>query len=501
MPMPDALVFIHGWSVTSTDTYGGLPERLAAELSAGGNPLPQHALHLGRYVSFHDEVRMEDLARAMQAALQRELGELIAQGKRFAVITHSTGGPVAREWWWRFHAETRDAAPCPMSHLIMLAPANFGSALAQLGKGRLSRLKSLTQGVEPGAGVLDWLEQGSPEAWTLNEAWIRGRFGAPGGDDGRGVYPVVLSGQRIDRKLYDHLNSYTGELGSDGVVRVPSANLNSALLSLEQGRSGDDRLLVPVGAMKRAPQTAFRLIAGAAHSGKAHGILRSVEPQPGGQGGEVVDAILRSLAVEMPAQYAELCQGFEAETAAIQQAEQIEIERVPVLPDRVYLHDRSSLVIFRVRDSEGHALADFDLLLTGLNDSPDLLPEGFLRDRQRNTRMRSTLSLFFNHDLMAGTEALPDPRDPSCALRVRHPGIDRLGLHLRPRPEHGFVHYRAGAIHADPKLLRQAIRPNQTTLIDIRLRRCVDREVFALQPANATAQTFRALKPSGEALG
>jgi hypothetical protein len=28
---PTDLVFVHGWSVTHTDTYGGLPERLASE--------------------------------------------------------------------------------------------------------------------------------------------------------------------------------------------------------------------------------------------------------------------------------------------------------------------------------------------------------------------------------------------------------------------------------------------------------------------------------------
>ena len=47
----------------------------------------------------------------------------------------------------------------------------------------------------------------------------------------------------------------------------------------------------------------------------------------------------------------------------------VEIEKVPVLPDRVHIHDRSSLVIFRLQDSEGHALKDYDLVLTGVQDS------------------------------------------------------------------------------------------------------------------------------------
>lgn len=499
MPLPDTLVFLHGWSVTSTDTYGGLPERLAAEYAARGQALQLRDIHLGRYVSFQDEVRMEDLARALQAAVERELGALIQAGRRFAVITHSTGGPLAREWWWRYYAQPRGALPCPMSHLVMLAPANFGSALAQLGKSRLSRIKTFAQGVEPGAGVLDWLEQGSPEAWALNEAWCRGRFGLPGGEDGRGVYPFVLTGQSIDRKLYDHLNPYTGESGSDGVVRVASANLNAGLLVLEQGRSGDLQRLEPVGGLKRAPRTAFRLIAGASHSGKALGILRSVAATAGGQGAETVQAVLRCLDVDTSAAYDALCDAFERESERVEAAERVEIEAVPVLPDRVHLHDRSSLVIFRLQDSEGYALKDYDLVLTGAQDSPNLLPAGFLRDRQRNSRHPGTLSFLFDHDLMTGCAGIPDPRRAGVELRAAQPGVDRLGLKLRPRPEQGFVRYAQAAIHAEPTLLRQVLRPNQTTLIELRLKRLVDRANLEFGPLGG-AQSFKGVKPTGEAV-
>lgn len=497
MPLPDALVFLHGWSVTSTETYGGLPERLAAEYAARGEPLDVRNLHLGRYVSFHDEVRMEDLARALQAAIERELSGLIQAGRRFAMITHSTGGPLAREWWWRYFVQARNASACPMSHLVMLAPANFGSALAQLGKGRLSRLKTFAQGVQPGTGVLDWLEQGSPEAWALNEAWCRGRFGAAGGDDDQGVYPFVLTGQSIDRALYDHLNPYTGESASDGVVRVASANLNAGLLVLEQGRSGDLARLEAVGGFKRAPRSAFRLIAGVAHSGAGKGILRSVSAQVDGQGNETVQAILRCLQVRTSLDYAALADAFEIESDGVQAAEQVEIERVPVLPDRVHIHDRSSLVIFRLQDSEGYAQKDYDLVLTGAQDSPNLLPEGFLRDRQRNGRHPGTLSFLFNHDLMTGTDAIADPRRANRDLRARQPGVDRLGLQLRARPDQGFVRYAPTAIHAEPTLLRQVLRPNQTTLIDIRVQRCVDRANVELGLADGGAKSFRAVKPSG----
>ena len=76
--------------------------------------------------------------------------------QEFSCITHSTGGPVVREWVDRFYG-ARKLRELPLKHLVMLAPANHGSALAVLGKQRLSRMKSWFQGVEPGQKVLDWL--------------------------------------------------------------------------------------------------------------------------------------------------------------------------------------------------------------------------------------------------------------------------------------------------------------------------------------------------------
>ena len=74
----------------------------------------------------------------------------------------------------------------------MLAPANYGSALAQLGKQRLGRLMSWFEGVEPGQGVLDWLELGSTESWALNKEWIASDGTQIGPN---GVFPFVITGQ------------------------------------------------------------------------------------------------------------------------------------------------------------------------------------------------------------------------------------------------------------------------------------------------------------------
>jgi triacylglycerol esterase/lipase EstA (alpha/beta hydrolase family) len=192
MTEPKLVVLVHGWSVRSTETYGQLPDRLESEAKTHGLDIDIQQIWLGRYVSFRDEVRIEDISRAFEAAIRKELGPKLGKGRRFVAITHSTGGPVVRDWWNRLYAETGQLAECPLSHLIMLAPANFGSALAQLGKGVVGRLSSWFQGVEPGQGVLDWLELGSPESLALNQKWIASK---PPWNGAKPMFPFVLTGQ------------------------------------------------------------------------------------------------------------------------------------------------------------------------------------------------------------------------------------------------------------------------------------------------------------------
>lgn len=102
---------------------------------------------------------MDDIVRAFNRALHDQIpdGEKIAE---FSCITHSTGGPVVREWVQRYYGSSK-LAQSPLRHLVMLAPANHGSPLAALGKERVGRIKAWFDGVEPGQQVLDWLSLGS----------------------------------------------------------------------------------------------------------------------------------------------------------------------------------------------------------------------------------------------------------------------------------------------------------------------------------------------------
>ena len=467
------LVFVHGWSVTSTATYGQMPQRLQQRAAALGLPLTLRDIWLGEYVSFDDAVTVDDLVRAFDHAL-RDL-HLLEPG--FACITHSTGGPVVREWLRAQREKPGRYSTIRLTHLVMLAPANFGSALAQLGKGVLGRIKAWFDGVEPGQRILDWLELGSAASLSLNLDRIHGADPVAGDR-----YEFVLIGDRPDRSLYDHLNSYTGEDGSDGVVRLAAANLNAqhAVLSTQAttGNAVDALSLY----LTRGPRCAFKLIAGAAHSGTSLGILASALPA-------TIEAIVRCLGVRSAADYAQLCDAFDRENA-VRDADKVELEPAGPFAPRVHIHDPRSLLIVRLTDEAGEPLTDAGLLLTaGMPPSADLLPPGFLIDRQANSHQRTSVSLFLNYSLLAGDARVADPRNPRKTLRPAVQPHRPYGARVQPADLTGLVHHVLATSAAADDLFT-AIGPHQTTVLDVVLPRKVHEGVFRLTQ-NLAPEDFR----------
>lgn len=478
---PKLVIFVHGWSVRNTKTYGELPARLKNEALAHGIELELHHVYLGKYVSFRDEVRLEDISFALEAALKAEtlLQFALASGKELTFITHSTGGPVVRDWWHRYYVSI--GRPCPMTHLIMLAPANFGSALAQLGKGTVSRLKSWFEGVEPGQGVLDWLELGSADAWRLNQAWVT--RGSRWFEHSR-VFVFVLTGQSIDRSLYDHLNSYTDEAGSDGVVRVASANLNATYVLMKQAVSNapnGQNSELQVSDISDAPPTAFAVLPGLAHSGEAMGIMRSVRLEDGGNRNgphPTVRAVLSCLTVETDEQYKVLCTELESLTAETQSDEKKETVTELFLFERKFPKPITTQLIVRVQDEAGYPIKDFDFLLTACDPrgsdemrrpSPNLLPEGFFIDRQRNRRSDGAVTYFLNYEKLRKAKWLGIRIQPRPA-----PSVDMS------EPFDSFVHYMSSETSPKTYSLMRYLRPNATLMIDVRLKRIVRSGVFRL---------------------
>jgi pimeloyl-ACP methyl ester carboxylesterase len=216
--MPRPLVIIHGWSDTSASFQNLatlLRTRRGAEVTV---------ISLADYVSMNDYVTFDDLVAAMDRAwtshgLPRSAGAIDA-------IVHSTGGLVIRDWMSRI-----PVSKVPIKHLVMLAPANFGSPLAHKGRsfiGRVFKGYDNTEGAfQTGERILKGLELASPYSWNLA---IRDRFGERAAMYGKGgVLCTVLVGNRG----YDGIRAIANEDGSDGTVRVSTANLNCATLDLD----------------------------------------------------------------------------------------------------------------------------------------------------------------------------------------------------------------------------------------------------------------------------
>lgn len=213
------LIILHGWSDTSASF-----NPLAAWLAA--NDFDVVPIYLGDYLSMNDEVTLHDLGFAFRRAL-RDKG--IAQERHsFDVVVHSTGGLVIREYL-RQVCQGRPHET-PVGRLLMLAPANFGSPLAKLGKSVLGRLLKgwdWDHFGETGTCILEGLELASPYTFQLA---LDDLF-----DPDNDVFApentrvTVLVGTNS----YDNYRKAMHENGSDGTVRVSTANLNASLLRVD----------------------------------------------------------------------------------------------------------------------------------------------------------------------------------------------------------------------------------------------------------------------------
>lgn len=450
------VIFVHGWSVTHTNTYGELPEWLENQGRTGALDIQVGNIYLGSYISFNDTVTIDDIARALNHAIHDEIGHKLQKGERFACITHSTGGVIVRKWMDLYFKNS--LVSCPLSHLIMLAPANHGSALAQLGKSRLSRIKSFFEGVEPGQLILDWLELGSDHSWQLNESWLDYDCTK------KGVYCFVLAGQTIDHQIYDALNAYTGEAGSDGVVRVAATNINYSILKLEQ--DGDNGENLVVAKMSRTEPTAFGVLPKCSHSGKNMGIIRSVTLTNAATH-PAAKWVLRCLQVKNKESYIKVAKELEKMTHETQKNERVELVKTPIF-SREFITNRYAMIIFCLKDDRGNHLEDYDLYLTaGPKYSEYALPKGFFVDRQLNLKNRGKLTYFLDYDIMEAGINTPKMQG-------------NLGFRIKAYPESNnkaLAYYKVLDFRCQLADIDKILRPNETLMVEITLQRRVDKAV------------------------
>ena len=196
----------------------------------------------------------DDIVEALNRAWDDEPA-LTREPRSVDVIVHSTGGLVIRHW-----LSTMKPEEVPIHRLLMLAPANFGSPLAHTGRSVFGRAIKGWGGnrlFNTGTYILKALELASPYSWALA---FEDRFG-PKNYYGSGK---VLCTVLVGNSGYTGISALANKPGTDGTVRVSTANLECAYLDAD---FSEDPLQPKVKPMRSGKgQVAFGIMDGENHS-------------------------------------------------------------------------------------------------------------------------------------------------------------------------------------------------------------------------------------------
>ena len=415
--MPAHVAIVHGWSDTS-ESFRDLRDFLVRN----GHDAAQ--IFLGDYISMDDDVRIEDVAKRMQVVLD----EMVAARRLtrpFDLIVHSTGGLVAREWVVRFYPTGRD---CPAKRIIMLAPANFGSALAAMGKSMVGRLaKGWNNWFQTGTHMLHGLELASPYQWSLAcrdllDPTPGGNGDGPYGDGEDKVWPFVIIGSR---GYPSGLRQIVNENGSDGTVRVAAANMNVVGMTIDFSENPATPPIRPWHRRSGGLRVPFAVLPDRDHST----IVRPAE-DPGSQpvfSRHLGQLILTALNCDTPAEYRAIQKDWDLAseaTAALahnQAALQNAFATDP--PDPAALHQYFQ-VVTRVRDDHGQPVDDYFLEFFAPQQRSDRATIYFhkevLEDVHVNKQAPSLRALYIDrNDLLANYYALiPQENKREVAMSI-----------------------------------------------------------------------------------
>lgn len=446
-------LILHGWSDTSA-SFKPMGEFLRAQ------GVPVTDIFLGDYLSLFDEITPYDLGQAMGRALAAK--QIPTARHSFNVVLHSTGGLVVREFLRQFCRDAQgrpQAALSPIRNILMLAPANFGSPIARLGKsmaGRLFKGWKWDGLFQTGAELLHALEVGSPYGFKLAEADLFDPA-FPIFDPAHVVVTVLVGTNAFSNVLKQiaHVN------GSDGTVCVATASLNARLVAVDFAAPN-----APVITERRctAPEVALGVF------DRDHSTI--CRPEAKAQQAEWRRLVLAALTVDAAgyARHVAACAAVTRETFTKGRARRL-------IKERRRFHEYQN-VVFRVCDQYGHPINDYFIeFYQDVGDPRDRVAAKvhgeILEDVKVHTQAANHRSFYFDiTDLRADQEAHPElsvqfsivAAHPSERIRYRNP-TEAPGVGITV-----FDRQRAGLL-----------RPNSTLLIDLTLYRDPTDAVFTMK--------------------
>ena len=498
------IVLIHGYSAESRDSavssiatvYGTLPQALRRAFPGRGVEID-----LGRYLSLEDGVRLDDISRALDRALREDHPHLMKRG--FHAVTHSTGSLVLRNWLRRFAPR-----PAPLQNYVHLAGANFGSGWAHLGQGQLAKWarRVFQGGAERGMQVLEALELGSD--WTLD---LHLHFLERGCDmlKDLGVREHVVIGSQADVEWFTFPIRYAKEDGSDGVVRVASADLNYQYLKLAPTQDALQLSWTKAAAQadlhleRRGSRQGYYQITRAsrpglggrgevplavpyacAHSGDQMGIVTGDEPREqvlallkagltttGARGGGKADRAARGGVQDR-------VESFRKETEETYR--RVRQARPPAwwhkwLDNPKAQYDRHAQVIFRVRDQDGRPVVGFDIFFDSVRSrrDPSRAFKDLIEDKHVNGASPNIIAFYLRTEAYAKESDQWVPRVPEvggCFVEIS--AVD---------PQTKEILYLPLRFEFLSQELDAWICGNRTTIVDVELLRLPSPGVFALK--------------------
>ncbi|AHF00008.1 esterase/lipase family protein [Thioalkalivibrio paradoxus] len=470
------VAILHGWN----DSSGSFRK---LERFLGSNGFDVANIWLGDWVSTDDDVRIEDVARRMQAVIR----ELQARGEladSFDLIGHSTAALVMRDWVVRYHP---DGQGCPAKRMLMLAPANFGSRLATLGNSFLGRAtKGAKNWFQTGREMLNALELGSTYQRDLA---TRDLLDPDGVDDGPygpdRIWPFVITGSR---GYSNPTRRLLNEDGSDGTVRVPAANLNSSGITVDYSENTEVPTLRPWHSRTGGATVPFAVL-----PDRDHTQIKFPEDETGAIpeiSARLGERILEALGCDSPGQYAAIAESWRAgseETAALaadsDRRRGLFRRRAPRIQE---LH-RYLQVITRVRDEQGRPVDDYFVEFFSPNARSDAALLRFQTDVLDHVHVNkldpSVRCFYVDRDDLMHRFYRENTGDRQLAASIVAADPGRNTHYFDQQIERGRGHL---LLHCDREPERaalgaQRLHRNATHFIDIVIPRKADDRVFKLR--------------------
>ena len=476
--MAAKLLIIHGYSDGAT-SFTAL-----RDFFANSGAYQRENIFLLNYDSLDDESTFEDFADK----LDEDYAKLF-QGERIDLACHSTGALVSRAWL-RMHYQRQveagvQAPASPVEHLLMFAPANFGSDLARLGQSFLGKFRSTFfnsnhQGedfLESGRVVLQGLEPASPFQWSLSGDDLHGDgyFNVSLGQ-GKVCFPFIFAAGRAYGGLQGRLIPGRGKAGTDGTVRICGTSLNTRKCRVDFARP----VVRPVWAKEsKFPVIPFAIFGEFTH-GSIVGVEKTFTSGPNSAGNLAVEAIQ----VKTLAEYAALAARFDQ-----------------VLKQK-YAGDDYQQFFFRVMDDVGFAVADYYL------DFYVLLPSGQVDQKLTAEFDKEFESEFTRHSADSSCRVLMlNVTNLKKYLQKLRQAQAKLVFDITAKSPNSQVKYLPGyAVVFDGAAAASSsaptfLYPNTTTLVEIILNRVESDKVLHLLNHDLSKPPLPMAQPSTSPTG